>query len=110
MVQEHVAGAGVGGAQPHQAEAVLLHFNDLPLLKTPKKLPVVLSPEEVTRFIAAPNLLYRTLLLLLYAKRRPKSLKSWIVGHSYKALVPLLLRAVRGCYGRVGRDSGGIAT
>ena len=41
---------------------------DLPLLKTPKKLPVVLSPEEVTQLIeAAPNLLYRTMLLLLYA-------------------------------------------
>ena len=45
-----------------------LDFDDLPLLKTPQKLPVVLSPEEVTRLIeAAPNLLYRTLLLLLYA-------------------------------------------
>jgi len=45
-----------------------LIFDDLPLLRTPKKLPVVLSPEEVTRLIeAAPNLLYRTLLLLLYA-------------------------------------------
>src|SRR5438105_10068163 len=45
-----------------------LDFDDLPLLKKPKKLPVVLSPEEVTRLIeAAPNLLYRTLLLLLYA-------------------------------------------
>jgi integrase/recombinase XerD len=45
-----------------------LDFNDLPLLKAPKKLPVVLSPEEVTRLIeAAPTLLYRTLLLLLYA-------------------------------------------
>ena len=45
-----------------------LDLNDLPLLKTPKKLPIVLSPEEVTRLIeAAPNLLYRTLLLLLYA-------------------------------------------
>ena len=41
---------------------------DLPLLKTPQKLPVVLSPEEVTRLIeAAPNLLYRTMLVLLYA-------------------------------------------
>ncbi len=39
-----------------------LDFDDLPLLKTPKKLPVVLSPDEVTRLIeAAPNLLYRTL-------------------------------------------------
>ena len=45
-----------------------LDFDDLPLLKKPKKLPVVLSPEEVTRLIeAAPNLLYRTLLMLLYA-------------------------------------------
>ena len=45
-----------------------LDFDDLPLLKTPKKLPVVLSPEEVTRLIeAAPNLLYRTLLIVLYA-------------------------------------------
>jgi len=38
------------------------------LLKKPKKLPVILSQEEVTRLIeAAPNLLYRTLLILLYA-------------------------------------------
>ena len=45
-----------------------LDFDDLPLLKRPKKLPVVLSPEEVTRLIeAAPNLLYRTLLMVLYA-------------------------------------------
>jgi integrase/recombinase XerD len=45
-----------------------LDFDDLPLLRTPKKLPIVLSPEEVTRLIeAAPNLLYRTLLMLLYA-------------------------------------------
>jgi integrase/recombinase XerD len=45
-----------------------MDFDDLPLLRTPKKLPVVLSPDEVTRLIeAAPNLLYRTLLMLLYA-------------------------------------------
>jgi site-specific recombinase XerD len=45
-----------------------LDFDDLPLLKKPKKLPVVLSPEEVTRLIeAAPNLFYRTLLIVLYA-------------------------------------------
>ena len=45
-----------------------LDFDDVPLLKTPKKLPVVLSPDEVTRLIeAAPNLLYRPLLMLLYA-------------------------------------------
>jgi integrase/recombinase XerD len=45
-----------------------MDFENLPLLRTPKKLPVTLSPEEVTRLIeAAPNLLYRTLLMLLYA-------------------------------------------
>jgi site-specific recombinase XerD len=41
-------------------------FDDLPFPKTPKKLPVVLSREEVKQLIeAAPNLLYRTLLILL---------------------------------------------
>ena len=45
-----------------------LDFENLPLLRTPKRLPVVLSPEEVARLIeAAPNVLYRTLLMLLYA-------------------------------------------
>ncbi|MGH9667640.1 MAG: tyrosine-type recombinase/integrase, partial [Bryobacteraceae bacterium] len=45
-----------------------LDFENLPLLRTPKKLPVILSPEEGTDLIeAAPNLLYRTLLMLLYA-------------------------------------------
>jgi integrase/recombinase XerD len=45
-----------------------LDFDDLPLLKTPKKLPVVLSPEEVTRLIeAASSLFYRALLMLLYS-------------------------------------------
>jgi integrase len=35
-----------------------LDFDDLPLLKKPKKLPVILSPEEVTQLIeAAPNLI-----------------------------------------------------
>ena len=49
-----------------------LDFDDLPLLKKPKKLPVVLSPEEVTRLIeAAPNLFYRTLLIVLYAGPAP---------------------------------------
>ncbi len=43
-------------------------FDDLGLAKRPKKLPVVLSPEEVTQLIeAAPNLRHRTILLLLYA-------------------------------------------
>jgi integrase/recombinase XerD len=43
-----------------------LAFDDLPFPKTPKKLSVVLSQEEVKQLIeAAPNLLYRTLLILL---------------------------------------------
>jgi integrase/recombinase XerD len=45
-----------------------LEVEDLPFPKAPKKLPVVLSQEEVTRLIdAAPNLLYRTTLMLLYS-------------------------------------------
>jgi len=43
-------------------------IDDLPLVRAPKKLPVVLSQEEVVQLIeAAPNLHYRTLLILLYA-------------------------------------------
>jgi len=45
-----------------------LHFDDLPLTKTRVKLPVVLSPEEVTRLIeGASNLKHRTMLMVLYA-------------------------------------------
>ena len=44
-----------------------LAFDDLPFPKTPKKLPVVLSPEEVSRMIeAARNLTHRTIILVLY--------------------------------------------
>jgi integrase/recombinase XerD len=44
-----------------------LTFEDLVFPKTPSKLPTVLSPEEVTRLIAAaPNRMYRTILLVLY--------------------------------------------
>jgi site-specific recombinase XerD len=44
-----------------------LSFDDLVFPKTPKKLPVVLSPEEVTRLIvAAPNRMHRTILMVLY--------------------------------------------
>ncbi len=44
-----------------------LAFDELVFPKTPKKLPVVLSHEEVTQLIeAAPNLLYRTILMILY--------------------------------------------
>jgi integrase/recombinase XerD len=44
-----------------------LAFDDLPFPKQPHKLPVVLSQDEVTRLIeAAPNRMYRILLILLY--------------------------------------------
>ena len=43
-------------------------YDDLIFPKVPRKLPVVLSPEEITRMIeAAPNLMHRTILMLLYA-------------------------------------------
>jgi site-specific recombinase XerD len=43
-------------------------FDDLVFPKTPRKLPVVLSPDEITRMIeAAPNLMHRTILMVLYA-------------------------------------------
>jgi site-specific recombinase XerD len=42
-------------------------YDDLIFPNTPRKLPVVLSPEEVTRMIeAAPSLLHRTILMVLY--------------------------------------------
>jgi integrase/recombinase XerD len=42
-----------------------IDIDDLPLVRAPKKLPVILSPEEVTRLSeGAPNLCYRTILLL----------------------------------------------
>ena len=45
-----------------------IDIDDLPLVRAPRKLPIVLSQEEVVRLIeAAPNLHYRTLLMLLYA-------------------------------------------
>lgn len=45
-----------------------LDLDDLPLVRAPRKLPVVLSPEEVTRLIeGALNLWHRTMLMLLYA-------------------------------------------
>jgi site-specific recombinase XerD len=41
---------------------------DMKLTRVPKKLPIVLSPEEVEKLIAAaPNLRYRIILLVLYA-------------------------------------------
>jgi integrase/recombinase XerD len=43
-------------------------LDHIPFPKVPLHLPTVLSPEEVTRMIdAAPNLLYRTMLMTLYS-------------------------------------------
>lgn len=43
-------------------------YDDLIFPKVPRKLPVVLSPDDVTRMIAAaPTLLQRTILIVLYA-------------------------------------------
>jgi integrase/recombinase XerD len=45
-----------------------MHFDDLPFPKTPRKLPTILSPEEVRRMIdGTTNLMHRTLLMVLYA-------------------------------------------
>ena len=44
-----------------------LAFDDLPFPRQPHKLPTVLSQDEVKRLIdAAPNRMYRTILMLLY--------------------------------------------
>lgn len=43
-------------------------FDDLPVPKSPSKLPVILSPEEVLRFLdSIANLKHRTLLTTIYA-------------------------------------------
>jgi integrase/recombinase XerD len=43
-------------------------LDDLPFPKRPRRLPTVLSPEEVTRLIeASTNLMHRTMLMVLYA-------------------------------------------
>lgn len=44
-----------------------VRFDDLPFPKTPRRLPTVLSPEEITRLIeASTNLTHRTMRMLLY--------------------------------------------
>jgi integrase/recombinase XerD len=44
-----------------------IHFDDLPFPKTPRKLPTVLSREEVRRMIdETTNLMHRTILMVLY--------------------------------------------
>jgi integrase len=48
-------------------EARDIAYDDLIFPKIPRKLPVVLSPEEVTRMIeAAPNRMHRAMLMVLY--------------------------------------------
>jgi integrase/recombinase XerD len=56
-----------------------LYFEDLPLPKMPKKLPTVLSPEEVVRLIqAASSLMHRTILILLYATGIRRAELRWL--------------------------------
>lgn len=44
-----------------------IRLDDLPFPKTPRRLPTILSPEEVTRLIeASTNLMHRTMLMVLY--------------------------------------------
>jgi len=46
-----------------------MHFDDLPCPKTPRKLPTVLSPEEVSCMIhRTTNLMHRTILMVLYGQ------------------------------------------
>jgi len=76
----HVAGQEAGDRnrpEPHDGSAIFLQevlkrhdpeFDDMGLTRRPKKLPVVLSVEEVEKLIeAAPNIRYRMILVLLYA-------------------------------------------
>jgi integrase/recombinase XerD len=56
-----------------------LYFDDLPMPKTPKRLPRVLSPEEIVRLIqAASSLIHRTVLILLYATGIRRAELRWL--------------------------------
>jgi integrase/recombinase XerD len=56
-----------------------LNFDDLPLTKTPKRLPTVLSPDEIVRLIqAASSLMHRTILILLYATGIRRAELRWL--------------------------------
>jgi len=56
-----------------------IDFDDLPIPKTPKRLPVVLSPEEVVRLIgAASSSMHRTILILLYATGIRRAELKWL--------------------------------
>ncbi len=56
-----------------------IYFDDLPLPKTPKRLPTVLSPEEIVQLIgAASSLMHRTILILLYATGIRRAELRWL--------------------------------
>jgi len=56
-----------------------IYFVDLPLPKTPRRLPAVLSPEEILRLIgAALSLMHRTILILLYATGIRRAELRWL--------------------------------
>ena len=70
----------------------------IPFPKRPLRLPTVLSPEEVTRLIeAAPNLLYRTILMTLYSTgMRRAELVQLKAGDIDKELMLVHIRAGKG--------------
>jgi integrase/recombinase XerD len=56
-----------------------IYFDDLPIPKTPKRLPTVLSPEEILRLIqAAASPMHRTMLILLYATGIRRAELQWL--------------------------------
>jgi len=55
-----------------------IHFDDLPFPKVPRKLPTVLSPDEVSRMIeGTTNLMHRTILMVLYATGVRRTERAW---------------------------------
>jgi integrase/recombinase XerD len=75
-----------------------LCFDDLPLAKTPVRLPNVLSPEEVASLIeAAANLKHRTMLMTLYATGvRRSELANLEVNHIDSRLMVVHIRQGKG--------------
>lgn len=56
-----------------------IYFDDLPLPKTPKRLPTVLSPDEIVRLIqSASSRMHRTILILLYATGIRRAELRWL--------------------------------
>jgi site-specific recombinase XerD len=71
-----------------------LAYEDLIFPKVPQRLPIVLSQEEVVRLIdAAPNRLYRMILVLLYATgvRRTEAARIKVESSSMYGLINLKL-------------------